>query len=152
MATLLDYLFVYPDDGILYRASDMILDDHSNAGFNNENKGYSRSGTHIFLSEHDPIPRWNGTILTITQIIKFVMASVAKAELVTLFIATQKLVLLQQKLIKLGWLQPPTLVQTNNTTVVGVVNKILVINKLRSIGLRDYWLQCWETQEQLRFY
>ena len=54
---MLDCLATYPNDGIVYRASNMILAAHSDAGFNNESKGRSRAGAHIFLSEDDPIPR-----------------------------------------------------------------------------------------------
>ena len=54
---MLDYLTTYPNNGIVYRASDMILAAHSDAGFHNESKGRSRSGAHIFLSEDEPIPR-----------------------------------------------------------------------------------------------
>ena len=35
---MLDYLATYPNDGIVYRASDMILAAHSDAGFHNESK------------------------------------------------------------------------------------------------------------------
>ena len=35
---LLDYCATYPDDGILYRSSNMILAGHSDAGFNNETR------------------------------------------------------------------------------------------------------------------
>ena len=35
---LLDYLATYPDDGILYRASDMTLSAHADAGFLNESR------------------------------------------------------------------------------------------------------------------
>ena len=48
VATLLDYVVTYPDDGILYQASDTILAAHSDAGFHNETKGRSRAGAHIF--------------------------------------------------------------------------------------------------------
>ena len=41
---MLEYLATYPNDGIVYRASDMILAAHSDAGFHNESKGRSRSG------------------------------------------------------------------------------------------------------------
>ena len=63
---LLDYCATYPDDGIVYLSSDMILTAHSDAGFNNETKARSRSGAHIFLSENEPIPRWNEPILTVS--------------------------------------------------------------------------------------
>ena len=45
---MLDYLDTYPNDGIVYHASDMILAAHSDAGFHNEPKGRSRAGAHIF--------------------------------------------------------------------------------------------------------
>ena len=48
VATLLDYLATYPNDGIFYCASDMILAANSDAGFHNESKGRSRAGAHIF--------------------------------------------------------------------------------------------------------
>ena len=56
---MLGYLARYPNDGIVYRASDMILAAHSDAGFHNESKGHSQAGAYIFLSEDNPIPRWN---------------------------------------------------------------------------------------------
>ena len=67
---MLDYLATYPNEGIVYRASDMILAAHSDAGFHNEPKVRSPAVAHIFLSEDDPIPRWNGPILSISQVIK----------------------------------------------------------------------------------
>ena len=54
---ILDYCATYPADDILYRSSDMVLCAHSDTGFHNENKGRSRAGAHIFLSENDAIPR-----------------------------------------------------------------------------------------------
>ena len=72
---LLDFCDTYPDDDIVYRSSDMIMTAHSDVGFNTETKARSRVGVHIFLSKNEPIPRWNGPILTI----KYVLYSVAEA-------------------------------------------------------------------------
>jgi hypothetical protein len=47
----------------------MILAAHSDASFLTEQGSRSRAGAHIFLSEDDPIPRHNGPILTMSQII-----------------------------------------------------------------------------------
>ena len=76
---LLDYVATYPDDGILFRKSDMILAVHANAGFLNESRSRSIAGAHIFLSENDPKPKLNEPVLTIAQIIKTVMALSAEA-------------------------------------------------------------------------
>ena len=76
---LLDYVAIYPDDGIMFRNSDMILAAHADAGFLNESRARSRAGAHIFLSENEPKPKLNGPVLIIAQIIKTVMASEAEA-------------------------------------------------------------------------
>ena len=72
---LLDYSDTYPADVILYRSSDMILCAHSDAVFQKKSKVPSRAGAHIFLSKKDPMNQWNGTVITLDQIIKFVMSS-----------------------------------------------------------------------------
>jgi hypothetical protein len=41
MNQLLDYLATYPDNGTTYRASNMILCAHANAGVHNESKDHS---------------------------------------------------------------------------------------------------------------
>jgi hypothetical protein len=66
MNQLLDYLATYPDNGTTYRASDMILCAHTNAGFHNKSKGHSQAGAHIFVSENNPLPKHNGPVLSIT--------------------------------------------------------------------------------------
>jgi hypothetical protein len=89
---LLDYVVTYPNDGIVYRASNMILCAHADAGFLNKTNSHSHAGTHIFLSEDDPFPQFNVVVLSIAQIIKFVMTSAAKSKLDALFITAQEMV------------------------------------------------------------
>ena len=74
---LLDYCATYPNDGIKYRSSDMVLCGHSDAGFNNESGSRSRAGAHIFLSEDDNFPRLNSPVLTIAQIMKYILTPAA---------------------------------------------------------------------------
>ena len=69
----------YPNDGILFRKSDMILAAHTDAGFLDESRDINIAGAHIFLSENEPKPKLNGPILTIAQIIKKLIASAAEA-------------------------------------------------------------------------
>ena len=152
VSQLLDYLATYPDDGTTYHSSDMILCAHADAGFHNESKGRSRAGAHIFMSENDPFPRHNGPILSISQILKFVMSSAAEAELGALYTAAKELVPLRQTLDEMGWPQPRTPIQTDNSTAVGVTNLTIVPRKTKAMDLRLWWLRCREAQEQFRFY
>ncbi len=99
---LLDYVATYPSVGIVYRSSDMVLCAHADAGFLNVTNSRSRAGAHIYLSENDPFPRFNGAVLSIAQIIKFVMASAAEAELAALFVTAREMIPHRQTLIDMG--------------------------------------------------
>jgi hypothetical protein len=57
----------------------MVLCAHADTRYLNETRSRSRVGAHIYLSEEDPTPRFNGKVLTIATIFKFVMAMAAKA-------------------------------------------------------------------------
>ena len=72
---LLNYCATYPSEGITYRASDMILAAHSDASFLSKPKSRSRAGGHIFPSEDEPIPRTNGPLLSIVQVMRSVYSS-----------------------------------------------------------------------------
>jgi hypothetical protein len=146
--TLLDYVATYPNDGIVYRASDMLLCAHADAGYLNESKSRSRAGAHIYLSEDDPIPRFNGAVLTIATIIKFVMALAAEAELAALFIAAREMVPHRQTLIDMGWPQPRSPIQTDNSTAIGVTNKTIVPKRAKMMDMRLWWLRCCGSQQQ----
>ena len=149
---LLDYVATYPNDGIVYRASDMILCAHADAGFLNETNARSRAGAHIFLSENDPFPRFNGAVLSIAQIIKFVMASAAESELAALFITAREMIPHRQTLIDMGWPQPKSPIQTDNSTAAGVTNNTIVPRRSKMMDMRFWWLRCRESQDQFRYY
>jgi hypothetical protein len=57
----------------------MILCAHADAGFLNKSQSRSRTRARIFLLKNDPYPRFNNAVLSIAQIIKFVMASAAES-------------------------------------------------------------------------
>jgi hypothetical protein len=97
---LLDYVATYPSDGITYRASSMVLAAHSDASFLTEAGSRSHAGAHIFLSKDDPIPRDNGPVLTISHIIKFVMALATEAELAALYTTAREMIPLPDHLSK----------------------------------------------------
>ena len=101
VTTLLNYVATYPNDGILYRACDMVFAANADEGFHNETKGRSRAEECIFLAKDEPYPRWNRAILIVFQIIKFAMASAAKVEFGALFITDQKILPIRQTLIQI---------------------------------------------------
>ena len=129
----------------------MVLAMHWYAGFHNESKGRIWAGAHIFLAEDEPIPRWNEPILTISQVIKFLLSSAVKSELLSISV-TEKLVPMRQTLIEMGWPQPPTPIQTDNSMASGVLNDTIIARKNKSMDLRFHWLRCSEAQQQFCFY
>jgi hypothetical protein len=116
----------------------MVLCAHSNAGFLNETNYRSCAGAHIFLSENEPFPRFNGAVLSFAQIIKFVMASAAKSELAVLFVMAREMIPHRQTLISMGWPQPKSPIQTDNSTPAGVTNKTIVPRRAKMIDMR-FW-------------
>jgi hypothetical protein len=86
---LLDYLATHPNATIRFQASDMVLNVHSNASYVSEMKAHSRACGHFFMGwspkDREPI-KLNGAFFTLCTILCFVVASVAEAELSTLFL------------------------------------------------------------------
>ena len=80
----------------------MILVGHSDASYINKSKARSLSEAHIILSEDKPVPKINGSVLTIAQMIKFVMSSAAEADMTGLNIAAKEMVPLRHTLIEMG--------------------------------------------------
>eukprot|EP00804_Cyclotella_cryptica_P020749 CCRYP_016588-RA/>CCRYP_016588-RA protein AED:0.03 eAED:0.02 QI:0/0/0/1/1/1/3/0/1217 len=148
----LDYAMTHPDAMITYRAGNMILAVHSEASYLSETKARSRAGGHFFLSEDDPFPRNNGAILTLTQIIKPVMSSAAEAELGALYINARETIPQRHLLNELGHPQPPTPIQIDNSTALGVVTNIIQPKRTKAMDMRFHWLRCRENQKQFCTY
>ncbi len=89
----LDYMWTHPDAIIWYRASDMILNVHSDVLYLSAPKACSRAGGYFFLGsipqDGDPI-KLNGVIHITCTILKLVAASAAEAELGALFLNAQE--------------------------------------------------------------
>jgi hypothetical protein len=99
---------------IRYRASDMILNVHSDASYLSAPKARSRAGGYFFLGslprDGDPI-KLNGAIHVTCTILKLVAASAAEAELGALFLNAQEAKVFRLVLAELGHPQPPTPIQ-----------------------------------------
>ena len=148
----LDYAATHQDAIITYHASDMVLAVHSDASYLSEPKGRSRAGGHFFLSSDVADPLDNGAVLNLAQLIKAVMSSAAEAELGALYINACQAIPQRQCLEEMGHKQPPTPMQTDNTTALGVVNNNIQPKRTKAMDMRFHWLRCREAQDQFRFF
>jgi hypothetical protein len=102
------------------------------------------------MSNNTAKPPNNGTILTITQIIKVVMMSLAaKAEVGALYINCREAIPIRHTLEFMGHPQPLTPMQMDNTTALSVINNN-VIKKLKAMDMKYHWLHDRESQGQFQ--
>ena len=77
---LLDYLASNPDATLRFKASDMVMNVHSDASYLSESDAQSRACGHFFMgwspTDGDPI-KLNGAFFTLCTILRFVVASAA---------------------------------------------------------------------------
>ena len=104
------------------------------------------------ISKNTTVPSINRPVLTISQIIINVMSSAAEAELSGLLIYTKPMVPLRNTLMEMGWPHPPSPVQCDNSTAIGVTNKTMVNKILKSMDMRLWWLRCCYSQDHFCYY
>jgi hypothetical protein len=138
----LDYATSRPDAMVTFQSSDMVLAMHSDASYLSKTKARRRAGGIFFLSTDDVFPPNNGAILTISQIIKVVLSSAAKAELGALYINSREAIPLCQLLEEMGHPQPPTPVQIDDSTALGVVTNTIQPRCTKAMDMRYHWLRC----------
>ena len=148
----LDYAATHPDAILTYKKSAMVLAVHSDASYLTEPKARSRAGGHFFLSNNEKVPPNNGAVLNIAQIIRNVMTSAADAEIGALFINTRQAIPARYLLEEMGHKQPPTPVQTDNTTALGFVTKNLQPKATKSTDMQHWYLRDKRDQKQFRYY
>ena len=88
----------------------------------------------------------------VAQIIKAVMSSAAEAELGALYINSRAAILQRHLLKEMGHPQPPTPIQIDNLTALGVVTKTMQPKQTKAIDMRFHWLRCRTNQKQFRTY
>ena len=115
----LDYAVSHPGTMVTYWSSNMVLAVHSDTSYLSETKAQSHAGGHFFLSNDNVFLTNNGSILTISQIIKVVMSSAAENELGALYINSREAIPLRQLLEEMGHPQPPTPIQIDDQLHLG---------------------------------
>jgi hypothetical protein len=96
----------------------MILHIHSNASYLSENEAKSRAGGLFYMGSNNKTNKklTNGAILIISKFLKHVLSSAAEAEIGAVFINSKEGAVLRTTLEELGHPQPPTPMETDNTT------------------------------------
>jgi hypothetical protein len=102
----LDYMWTHPDAKIHYRASDMILNVHSNASYLSAPCARSHASDYFFLGslpiDSNPI-KLNGAIHITCTILKLIAVSAAGAKLGALFLNAQEATVLRLTLDELEY-------------------------------------------------
>ena len=147
----LEYAATHPDAIITYHARHMVLAGHSDTLYLSERNAQSRAVEHFLMSNNKETPSNNGAVFTILQIIKAVLSMAAKAKVGALYMNGRESVPARHILEFMRHKQPPTPMQTDNTTALGVVNSN-VIKKIKSMDMKYHWLRCRISQNQFRHY
>ena len=132
---VLDYLATHQDATIRFRASDMILNVHSDASYLSETKAHSRACGHFFMFmgwtpiDGDSI-NLNGAFFTLCTILCFAVALAAEAELGALFLNCKEGIIFRLTLEELGHPQLRTPVHCDNATTVGIANNTVKRQRL----------------------
>jgi hypothetical protein len=130
----------------------MVIAVHSNASSLSKPLAHSLVGGHFFCLSNVDDPPNNGTVLNISKILKAVMSSAAKAELGTLYINAHEAIPMQHLLKEMGHKQPPTPIQTDNSTAHGVVTHNIQACCTKAMDMRFHWLCCRNSQGQFQYY
>jgi hypothetical protein len=137
----LRYAAAYPDNALVFSASDMILFGQSDASFNSRSHARSVGGGFFFCGNKDSPTTLNGALLAFSSILDVVCGSVAEAEYGSLFLCAQNASWLRSVLLALGHPQPPTLILCDNACAVGLANETLKVKRSKSIDLRFHWIR-----------
>jgi hypothetical protein len=94
----------------------------------------------------------NGAILIISKILKHIMSAAAETEIVAVFINAEEGADLRTTLEELGHKQPPTPMETDNTTATGYNNGTIKQKRTTSMYMRFYCIKDRVKQGQFNVY
>ena len=82
-----------------------------------------------------------GSFFIMYKILRNIMASAAEAEYGALFLNGQAAVPIRTTLIEMNRPQPPTPIQVENSTQVGIANKSIKQKLSKAMDMRFHWIQ-----------
>jgi hypothetical protein len=132
----------------------MILHIHSDASYLSENEAKSRAGGFFYMGNTTKNDKklTNGAILIVSKVLKHVMSSAAEAEIGAVFINAKEVAVLRTTLEELGHKQPPTPMETDNTTATGYSNGTIKQKCTKAMDMRFYWIKDRVKQGQFKIY
>jgi hypothetical protein len=121
----------------------MILNIHSDNSYLSENEAKSRAGRFFYMDSDRNTDNklTNGAILIINKVLKHVMSPAAEAVTRAVFINAKEGAVIHTTLEELGHKQPPTPMQTDNTTVTGYRNGTIKQKRTKAMDMRFYWIK-----------
>jgi hypothetical protein len=151
---LLNYCNNHPETKIRYHASDTILHIHSDASYLSVNEAKSRAGGFFYMGSDTKTNKklTNGAILIISKVLKHVMSSPAEAEIGAVFINAKEGAVLRTTLEEVGHPQPPTPMETDNTTATGYSKRTIKQKRTKAMDMRFYWIKDRVKQGQYNVY
>jgi hypothetical protein len=150
----LNYMATHQNATIRYHRSDMILKNHTDSSYLNEPDARSRQGAHFYLGNDTTIKPevFNGPVLNTSDVEKNVMASAAEAEICGTFKSMQTGLPLRTTLEEMGYPQPTTPIQLDNSMAAAFANESIKQRRSRAIDMRFYWIQDRVKQGQYHIY
>ena len=97
-------------------------------------------GGHFYLGSLDPNDTSNGAILNTTGILGMIVSSASKAEIGVIFANLKEAEIIRRTLNDMGHPQPPTPVQTDNSTAAGLADNSIRQQKTEAIDMRFHWI------------
>jgi hypothetical protein len=133
-----------------YADCEMILNIHSGAGYLNETEAKSRAGGHFCMSSKPKGGQQphNGALLTLSKILRMVVASAAEAEMGALFLNAKEGANIKNILRDMGYPHPATPLQTDNTTAHAILRGTCKQQRSKAIDMCFYWVRDRTVQNQ----
>jgi hypothetical protein len=130
----------------------MVLSVHTDASYLSKPSGESQAAGQFYLSNHNDKDFNNGTILTLSTIIKHVVLSASVAKLAALYYGCKLAAPLQTMLEELSHFQPTSYpITTTNITAQGLTMGAMTTKASKSMDQRFLWLKCRHVQCQLYY-
>jgi hypothetical protein len=160
---LLNYAATHPDPVVRFKTSEMQLEIASDASYLSETKARSRAGGYFYLSNKrpnpasppkpgDPLPDNNGPIHVHCSIMPMVVSSAAEAEVGGCYYNAKDATVIRTALEEMGHPQPPTPIECDNTTGVGILNDTIRQRRSKAMDMRFYWIKDRQKQGQYHIY